>query len=111
MELTRREFIKTSALAAGVALGALPKSSALPTKIGRDVRILSKKNNCTGCGICATVCPMNMKISKADDFNINNAELAIHVINGQAEVDYGVCIACGICSKNCPIASLEIVKI
>jgi len=29
---------------------------------------------------------MNMKISKADDFNINNAELAIHVINGQAEV-------------------------
>jgi len=31
MELTRREFIKTSAVVAGVALGALPKSAASPT--------------------------------------------------------------------------------
>ena len=111
MELTRREFVKTSALVAGVALGTLPKSSAFPTEIGRNVRILSQKSNCTGCGICTTVCPMNLKISKAEDLNTDNAELAIHVVNGQAKVDYGVCIACGICSTNCPVASLEIVKI
>ena len=111
MELSRRDFIKTSALLAGISLGVLPKSDALPMEIRRDVRILSQKSNCTGCGICTIVCPINMKISKAEDFNMDNAELAIHVNNGQAEVDYGVCIACGTCSKNCPVASLAIVML
>ncbi len=111
VELTRREFVKTSAVVAGAALGAFPVSGVIPTEIGRNVRLLSQKSNCTGCGICTTVCPINVKLSKAEDFNIDNTELAIHVSNGKAEVDYGICIACGICSKNCPVASLAIVNI
>lgn len=72
---------------------------------------LVQSNNCNGCGICVTVCPTNTKMSKAEDFDIDNAKLAIHVSNGVASVDYGVCIACGICTKNCPVSSLAMVQI
>ena len=72
---------------------------------------LVQSGNCNGCGICVTVCPTNTKLSKAEDFNIDNAKLAIHVSNGLAVVDYGACIACGICSKNCPVGSLAMVQI
>lgn len=72
---------------------------------------LVQSGNCNGCGICVTVCPTNIKMSKADDFDIDNAKLAIHVSNGLAEVDYGSCIACGICTKNCPVGSLAMVQI
>lgn len=64
---------------------------------------------CNGCGICVTVCPTNTKLSKADDFDINTAKLAITVTNGAAVIDYDTCIACGICTRNCPVASLTIV--
>jgi len=43
MELTRREFIKTSALAAGVALGALPKVVHYQRKSQRCKNIEQKK--------------------------------------------------------------------
>lgn len=72
---------------------------------------LVQSDNCNGCGICVTVCPTNTKLSKAEDFNIDNAKLAIHVINGLAKVDYDACIACGICTKNCPVGSLAMVQI
>jgi len=72
---------------------------------------LVQSGNCNGCGICVTVCPTNTKMSKAEDFDIDNARLAIHVSNGMASVDYEVCIACGICTKNCPVASLAMVQI
>ncbi len=67
--------------------------------------------NCNGCGVCVAVCPTNTKLSKAEDFDINTAKLAIHVSNGAASIDYDVCIACGICTRNCPVGALEIVKI
>lgn len=72
---------------------------------------LVQSGNCNGCGICVTVCPTNTKLSKADDFDINTAKLAIDVINGNAVVDYATCIACGICTRNCPVGSLAMVQV
>ncbi len=72
---------------------------------------LVQSNKCNGCGICVTVCPTNTKLSKAEDFNIDNAVLAIHVSNGLAIIDYNTCIACGICTRNCPVGSLAMVQI
>ncbi len=64
---------------------------------------------CNGCGICVSVCPTNIKLSKADDFDMNTAKLAISVTNGAAVINPDVCIACGICTRNCPVTSLAIV--
>lgn len=72
---------------------------------------LVQSENCNGCGICVTVCPTNIKLSKAEDFDINKAKLAIGVTNGAALIDYDACNACGICSKNCPVGSLAIVPL
>jgi ferredoxin len=72
---------------------------------------LVQSENCNGCGICVTVCPTNTKLSKAEDFDIDSAKLAIHVTNGAAVVDYNTCIACGICTKNCPVGSLAMVQL
>ncbi|MBE0520865.1 MAG: 4Fe-4S binding protein [Candidatus Methanoperedenaceae archaeon] len=67
--------------------------------------------DCSGCGICVTVCPTNTKLSKAEDFDINTAKLAIGVNNGTAFVDYEACIACGLCARNCPVGTLEMVPV
>lgn len=72
---------------------------------------LAQSDNCNGCGICVTVCPTNTKMSKADDFDVDAAKLAISVSNGIAHVDYDACIACGICTRNCPVGALEMVPI
>ncbi len=72
---------------------------------------LVQSENCNGCGICVTVCPTNIKLSKAEDFDVDTAKLAIIVTNGAAVIDYDTCNACGICSKNCPVESLAIVPI
>ncbi len=50
-------------------------------------------------------------MSKAEEFDINTAKLAIHVSNGAAIIDYSTCIACGICTKNCPVTSLAMVPL
>ncbi len=67
--------------------------------------------NCNGCGICVTVCPTNIKLSKAEDFDVDKAKLAIFVTNGEAVIDSNTCIVCGICTRNCPVGSLAIVPI
>jgi len=72
---------------------------------------LVQSGNCNGCGICVTVCPTNIKLGKADDFDMDTAKLAITVTNGTAVVDYNTCIACGICSRSCPVTSLAIVPV
>lgn len=70
---------------------------------------LTQSDICNGCGICVSVCPTNIKLGKAGDFDINNAKLAISVTNGAAIINYDACIACGICTRNCPVSSLTIV--
>ncbi len=72
---------------------------------------LVQSQNCTGCGICVTVCPTNTKLSKTPDFDVNTAKLAIVVANGAAVIDSMACIACGICTRNCPVGSLAIVPL
>lgn len=67
--------------------------------------------NCNGCGICVTVCPTNIKLSKAEDFDADKAKLAISVSNGVAIIYPDTCIACGICIRNCPVGSLAIVPV
>ncbi len=85
-------------------------SKAVSNIMAKDKKLV-QSGNCNGCGICVTVCPTNTKLSKAEDFDINTAKLAIHVTNGAAVVDYNTCIACGICSKNCPVGSLAMVQL
>ncbi|HMB44349.1 MAG TPA: 4Fe-4S binding protein [Candidatus Methanoperedens sp.] len=70
---------------------------------------LMQSDICNGCGICVLVCPTNIKLGKADDFDMNNSKLAISVTNGAAVIDPDACIACGICTRNCPVTSLTIV--
>lgn len=72
---------------------------------------LKQSENCNGCGICVTVCPTNIKLAKAENFDVNTAKLAISVSNGDAVIDYDTCIACGICVRNCPVGSLSIVPL
>jgi len=77
--------------------------------MAKDKKLIQSAN-CNGCGICVSVCPTNIKLGKADDFDINTARLAISVTNGEAVINYDACIACGICTRNCPVTSLTIVQ-
>lgn len=70
-----------------------------------------QSDKCTGCGICDSVCPINTKLEKNDDFDHDTAKLAIRVRNGSAAVDEEICIACGSCVRSCPVESLSIVEI
>ena len=70
-----------------------------------------QSDKCTGCGICDSVCPINTKLEKKDEFDHDSAKLAIRVRNGQAIVDDEICISCGSCVRNCPVESLSIVEI
>lgn len=74
-----------------------------------DTKKLINEDSCIGCGICVSVCTINTKLSKADDFNPDTADLAI-VINNGAAVIGDSCITCGICLKTCPIGSLSVVE-
>ncbi len=78
--------------------------------MAKDKKVVQSEN-CNGCGICVTVCPTNTKLSKAEDFDIDTAKLAVHVSNGRAVLDYEACNACGLCSRNCPVGSLTMVPL
>lgn len=76
----------------------------------KNKKIVQSKK-CIGCGICYSVCPVNIKAMKSDDFDPDTAELAIRIINGVAILNDESCIRCGACSRTCPIESLKIVEL
>ncbi len=57
---------------------------------------------CVGCGVCETVCPVNNLLEDGAEFDPDRAKLAIKVTNGEAAVDEEVCLTCGTCTFNCP---------
>ena len=50
-------------------------------------------DKCTGCGMCATVCPHRV-------FEIEKGKAVI--------VDGDACMECGACSLNCPVEALRV---
>ena len=50
-------------------------------------------NKCTGCGLCATVCPHGV-------FEIGKDRAVI--------VDRDACMECGACSRNCPVEAISV---
>ena len=76
----------------------------------KNKKIVQSKT-CVGCGICYSVCPVNAKLMKSDDFDPDTAELAIRIVDGAALINDEVCIRCGACSKICPVESLTVVEL
>jgi len=80
-------------------------------KADKKNKKIVQSRKCIGCGICYSVCPVNTKAMKSDDFDPYTAELAIRIVDGMAVLIDEMCIRCGACSKICPVESLTIVEL
>ncbi|MBY9016773.1 MAG: Coenzyme F420 hydrogenase/dehydrogenase, beta subunit C-terminal domain [Candidatus Lokiarchaeota archaeon] len=66
-----------------------------PSKIKsiyEPVKTIFETNNCSGCGLCAGICPVN----------------CIDVYNGFGKIDEDKCIRCGLCYYFCPRTYLPV---
>jgi len=62
-------------------------NSIIPGKtVYEPVQVIFDANICSGCGMCAGICPVN----------------CIEIINGIGKVDDDYCIRCGLCYYICP---------
>ncbi len=59
------------------------------------------EDDCSGCGQCASVCPVNAISTEQLDCS-SVAEPAA------ARVDEKMCLGCGVCVRNCPTGSLHL---
>lgn len=61
------------------------------------MEIWLKKNECTGCGVCANICPKNAITMVEDECGFK-----------YPKIDVKRCINCGLCKKTCPIIEKNI---
>ena len=67
----------------------------LNTASWRTVRTVMEKKNCSECGICLTICPVN-SISRDGA--------------GNCQISYDYCKGCGLCAAECPKKAIVMVK-
>lgn len=72
---------------------------------------IEQSDLCTGCGVCVSVCPINTKLRKADEFDPDTPKLAVRVLDGKAVINEETCISCGSCARTCPVESLTVVEL
>jgi coenzyme F420 hydrogenase subunit beta len=60
--------------------------------IYEPVKIIFDSKNCSGCGLCAGICPVN----------------CLHIYNGFGKIDEDKCIRCGLCYFVCPRSYLPV---
>lgn len=49
------------------------------------------KEQCIGCGACASICPVG----------------AIEMVDGTAQINKEVCVNCGACENTCPVSAIS----
>jgi 4Fe-4S ferredoxin len=76
----------------------------------KNKKIVQSKK-CVGCGICYSVCSVNAKLMKSDDFYPDTVELAIWIVDKAAIISDEACIRCGNCPKICPVESLTVLEL
>ncbi|MFW9821416.1 MAG: Coenzyme F420 hydrogenase/dehydrogenase, beta subunit C-terminal domain [Candidatus Thorarchaeota archaeon] len=60
--------------------------------IYEPVKIIFETKNCSGCGLCAAICPVN----------------CLRIYNGFGKIDEDKCIRCGLCYYVCPRTYLPV---
>ncbi|MFX0036459.1 MAG: Coenzyme F420 hydrogenase/dehydrogenase, beta subunit C-terminal domain [Candidatus Hermodarchaeota archaeon] len=60
--------------------------------IYEPVKVIFDSNNCSGCGLCSGICPVN----------------CLHIYNGFGKIDENKCIKCGLCYFLCPRTYLPV---
>jgi len=60
--------------------------------IYEPVKVVFESKNCSGCGLCAAICPVN----------------CLHIYNGFGKIDEDKCIRCGLCYFVCPRTYLPV---
>ena len=63
----------------------------------KNKKIQFKK--CVKCEIYYSVCSVNAKLIKSNDFNPDFVELAIWIVDKMEIINDEICVICGTCSK------------